>query len=69
MKCIYKEVKTNKIHGGDYRHWKEMVVPHPQWVYSFWAFFFFFLTSDLSSWASELFHLLAHCLATSVQKR
>ena len=28
------------------------------------GFLFFFLTSDLSSWASDLFHLLAHSLVS-----
>ena len=35
-----------------------------RWVYFFWVFFLFFLTSDLSSWASDLFHLLALCLVS-----
>ena len=32
--------------------------------YIFGGLSFFFLTSDLSSWASDLFHLLAHSLVS-----
>ena len=37
--------------------------PYPL-VILFVGFLSFFLTSDLSSWASDLFHLLAHCLVS-----
>ena len=37
------------------------MAPYPLGIF-FLGFLLFFLTNDLSSWASDLFHLLALCL-------
>ena len=42
---------------------RSRVAPYPLGIF-FLGFLSFFLTSDLSSWASDLFHLLAHCLVS-----